>query len=248
MLWTWEKRMLHWLAREHYTGAGAIADMGTFLGGSTTCFATGLREQGATGPIHAYDVFKPGPYELREWFAGDPDADPRALFDEHLRGYEDLLEVHHGDVLGFPWEGGPIEILFVDIAKSWLTWDHVVTSFFPALIPGTSVVVLQDYLDERGSAPWHHMVMEKLSGHFAYAADGGDGLGGSVLFRCVAPLDAGLLDACRWDAIPQEEKLALMDGAIARLDTEWKRGCVRASKAKLLGDIDPAPTMVYHRL
>src|SRR3954451_3130668 len=56
MLSWWEKRMLFYLG-SHWTGSGAIADMGAFLGGSTIAFAAGLGAQGITEPVlHSYDL------------------------------------------------------------------------------------------------------------------------------------------------------------------------------------------------
>ena len=51
-----------------------------------------------------------------------------------------------GNLLALDWTGGPIEILFIDLAKSWDLNRWVLTKTFPRLIPGHSVVIQQDWV------------------------------------------------------------------------------------------------------
>jgi len=247
MLWTWEKRMLFYLARKEYTGAGAIADMGSFLGGSTICLAAGMRGRTFDHPvIHSYDLFKVGEAERMRYF---PERSPdqlgvRDVFEDHLEGYLDLIEVHEGDVLDFPWEGGSIEILFVDIAKSYRVMDHIVLSYFPALIPGKSLIVMQDYLSPQ-TGPWHHIVLEKLSDYLEYVVDGDTA---SVIFVLKQAIPGEVLESCRWEAIPADEKLALMDRAIEKLDSEEKKDFLRSNREILISGKDQVWGMHYHTL
>src|SRR3712207_6643352 len=93
------KRMLYYLARNHYSGEGAILDMGSFLGGSTICFAAGLRQRALSTPvIHSYDLFKLGESERRRFFPDSPPPDlkTRSLFDHYLRDHLGLIVVHEG--------------------------------------------------------------------------------------------------------------------------------------------------------
>ena len=76
----------------------------------------------------------------------------------------DLLEVHEGDLAASGWDGRPIELLFVDIAKTWSLNDVVVSEFFPCLIPDRSVIVQQDYAF--AFQPWMAITMEYLSEYF----------------------------------------------------------------------------------
>src|SRR5438552_4182091 len=65
-----EKKFLYGYVRDHYVGQGGIVDAGIFLGGSTWCFGTALRDnprfeqirQKWPTPIIAYDhaVVSPG--------------------------------------------------------------------------------------------------------------------------------------------------------------------------------------------
>jgi predicted O-methyltransferase YrrM len=247
MLWTQEKRMLYYLAREDYSGEGAIADMGSFLGGSTICFAAGLRAQALEDRvIHSYDLFKLGEAERERYFPENPPADlrTRAMFEEHLRDYLDLITVHEGDVLGFPWEDGRIETLFIDIAKSYRVFDHLLLNYFPALIPGKSLVVMQDYLSPQ-SGPWHHVVMERLADYFEYVVDCDCA---SVLFLLKKEIPSDVLGQSQWMEIPMDEKLALMERAIERLDTEAKRDFLRSNREILRKGLDRNWGMHYHSL
>ncbi len=242
-----EKRMLYYLTLEWYSGQGAIADMGCFLGGSTICFAAALRQRGFTQPvIHSYDLFKLGEFERQKYFPDTPPNDlrTRAIFDENLRDYLDLINVHDGDVLDFPWSGGPIELLFIDIAKSYKVFDYILLHYFPSLTPMKSLLVMQDYLWGTGG-PWHHVVMEKLSEYFSYQFDTEIA---SVVFRLEKDIPRHVLEQCLWITISPEEKIRLMDSAIEKLDTPQKKAYLMESKQLLVDGKDAFWGMHYHKL
>ena len=248
MLWTWEKRMLYYLAAVEWTAAGAIADMGSFLGGSTICLAAGLRRNNACRPrtIHSYDLFILGDAERERYFP-DRSAEElhvRDVFDEHLRDYLDLIVVHEGDVLKFEWDAEPLEILFIDVAKSYRVMDHILLNHFPALIPSTSLIVMQDYLSPE-TGPWHHIVLEKLRPYVEYVVDNDTA---SVIFMLRQAIPREVLEQCQWMQIPMDEKLALMDQAIDRLDTEAKKDFLRSNRKILVSGRDQTWGMHYHAL
>jgi hypothetical protein len=166
-----ERALLFALARRH-EGRGVIVDAGSFLGGSTLAFATGLSEQGRsqTATIHAFDLLRAGP-QFASGYSDEVDAmeagaSLRSLFDRNLNGYEQLVTLHEGDILTETWGPQLVEILFIDICKSWDLNAHVVTQFFPALIADKSVVIQQDLVHWR--FPWCAIVMECLSDNFEY--------------------------------------------------------------------------------
>jgi hypothetical protein len=247
MLTRHEKKLLYFLARDDYRGDGVILDLGTFLGGSAICFAAGLKDQGFDRRvIHSYDVFKVGLGASQTYFPeGAPsDLSTRDKFEEHLRDHLDLIAIHEGDVLAATWDGEPVEIMFIDIAKSYRTFDHLLTTFFPALIPGRSLVVVQDYLWGT-SGPWHHVVMEKLSDYFEYVADTKQN---SALFFLRREIPQSVLESCLWLNIPQDEKLRLMDSAIEKLDTEQKKDYLRQNREILAQGKDTDWGMMYHEV
>ena len=137
-----EKRMLYWAATHAYEVEGLILDQGAFLGGSAMCFAAALRNLGFSSQlIHSYDVFRLGSFEREYWFGPTGRGGPRPpgditrpLYDANLRGFHDLICVHEGDILRESWRGDPIELLFVDIAKSSQIWDHILGHFSQVLL------------------------------------------------------------------------------------------------------------------
>jgi hypothetical protein len=145
-----ERALLFLLARNHVDGRGAIVDAGCFVGGSTLSLAMGLRENRRAGAtrIHSYDLFRYYSWGMQGYLDDVPGvaegADLLPVFRKNIAGYEDLVVVHPGDVLAERWPGEAIEVLFIDIAKTWDLNHHVARTFFPSLVPGHSVVVQQD--------------------------------------------------------------------------------------------------------
>src|SRR5690606_26411107 len=98
--------------------------------------------------------------------------------------------VHEGDLAAFPWDPGtPIEILFIDLAKSWQTNDVLLHQFFPRLRPG-AYVIQQDY--HWPHTPWISITMEWLRSSFTYL---GSMPWATALYRCTQPIDAADLPA-----------------------------------------------------
>ena len=77
------------------------------------------------------------------------------------RGFAETITPVQGDILRAGLAEGPIALLFVDISKSAEVNDHILTTFFPALVPG-SLVVQQDFLYFR--SPWLWPTMLRLEG------------------------------------------------------------------------------------
>ena len=215
-----ELRLLHYLADSYYTGAGAIIDAGCFLGGSTLALADGLRRNlrrrnlNDAPLIHSYDRFMIEEWTLGQFFPGEHKAGEtfRPLFDRHTAGYASLINVHDGDILLAPWTGGPIEILFIDIAKSPAVCDWVTWQFFPHLIPGKSIVIQQDYLYHHWVA-WLHVTMEFYADYFEYV---GDTEVNSVAFLNTRRIPVEVLREHTLESLSTPEKIALMDRAAAR--------------------------------
>lgn len=244
MLGRTEGAMLHVLARDHYRGYGEIIDAGAFLGSSTYCLAKGLEENDRisrkSGRLHSYDLFQlwqeqgeTADYmadQLKQHFdlaVGD-DESTLHVFAANLGPLARHVRVHAGDVTQARWSGRPVELLFVDIAKSLPIWKHVLKAFYPSLIPGVSVVVQQDY--HHPLLPWIHVVHQHLSPYFAVVEPHADD---SVAFHLTERIPDRVLDqAIRYD-FTLSEQLALLDGATARLGADGDH--VALAKAVLLG-------------
>jgi hypothetical protein len=102
--------------------------------------------------IHSYDLFRLDALTKAQYghLLGDIEvgASLRPLFDEKLGSLGERVVVHEGDIREQSWSGAPIEILFLDICKSWDLNDHVVKQFFPSLLPDRSILIQQDFVHE----------------------------------------------------------------------------------------------------
>jgi SAM-dependent methyltransferase len=237
MLMDDELRLLNYLADEYYTGEGAIVDAGCFLGGSTLALADGLRRNltrrgaGEEKLIHSYDRFEIEGWTIDSYFPQSAQAGEsfRPLFDSNIAPYSGLIEVHPGDILSHTWAGGPIEILFIDVAKHWTVCDWVTWQFFPRLIPGKSVVVQQDYLYHHWVA-WIHVTMEFYSDYFEYVCDTGSN---SVAFLNTGRIPEDVLREKTVESLTTAEKIELMDRAASRF-TGKQAELLRSAKRHFL--------------
>jgi SAM-dependent methyltransferase len=231
-----ELRLLNYLADDYYTGQGAIVDAGCFLGGSTVALADGLRRNlrrrwaPETKLIHSFDRFEIEEWTLDTYFPAARSGESfRSMFDRNIAPYAALVEVHAGDVCSFPWNGGPIEILFIDIAKHWTVCDWVTWQFFPRLIPGRSVVIQQDYLYHHWVA-WLHVTMEYYSDYFQVLCDTEIN---SVAFLCTGNIPEHVLREHTVESLSTSEKIELMDRAANRF-TGAKRELLESAKRHFL--------------
>jgi hypothetical protein len=215
-----ERQFLYALGRDYWTGGGAIVDAGCFLGGSTLALAMGVlanpRQLARQGAIHSYDLFvadahQAGSY-LKTFGTFAPGDSVRPVFDYQTAGVSAVLNVHEGDLRSFPWTASaPIEILFIDVSKTWALNDFIVRQFFPRLIPGHSIVVQQDYVHP--TCPWLAVTMEYFADYFellAYVPYN------SMIYRAIAPVPRDLVATDVISMLHDDEKRALMERAIAR--------------------------------
>jgi hypothetical protein len=194
MLGDEERRCLWWLGNHVFRGDGLIVDAGAFAGASAFCLASGASTHNRRGKIvHSYDLF----YALDQYVADAITADFRPIglngsyrdvFDFQTGKYSGLIEAHGGDFLTHAWAGEPIEILFIDIAKTRELNSHTVREFFPRLIPGHSIVIQQDFYH-----CWHpyiHLTMQYLKDYFEIIDS--HVLWQSRVYRLVKPLNDDL--------------------------------------------------------
>ncbi len=230
-----ERALLHWAAREGCGAAGQVIDAGCYLGGSTLSLATGLsrsaKDPGDSRRVHSFDLFIVGGERERVYFEADfpfeVGADIRPLFEANVAPVRSLVEVHAGDVLHTTWSGERIGTLFVDIAKSWATNDHVVRQFFPPLVPG-SVVIQQDLV--HWGHPWCALTMEWLIDHFEYL---GHVSFSSAVYRVRHPIPVDDLPTDLLDRLSAEEALGLIDRCAERIGEPFA-GFVRLAGATAL--------------
>lgn len=224
MLKLGESQLYHWLGR-HVQGDGATVDLGAYVGGSAARLLSGLALSGREYQLHAYDHFRSSRALWEKFLTDDPlpesdNADILPLALRYLAPWEGHVTLHAGEIAEQHWTGGEIEILAVDAAKGSAIADHIAAEFFPALVPGRSVLVQQDYL--MAVQPWLPAQMIALSEYFVPLAQVETFC---VAFLCVKQVDAAALKAARTDV--------LKDGALmkrVREAAKWHDGMIRRER------------------
>jgi predicted O-methyltransferase YrrM len=247
-----ERQLFYWLTRHRFTGAGAVVELGCWLGAGTAALAAGLRDQGSSARVVAVDRFRWNARHHPQMFdAGLADGeDFEPLLRAHTRELEPWIETVRADLAEFRWGRGPIEILVVDAPKRRADVERFLEVFGPSLIPGRSLVAFQDYLHEPSYA------LPALLGCFPEVFRLADVAlpGATVLFevREVPSLDAErrrVMDLSRWSAeetirhwrqrvlepLPSEAHLAARIGLALLLHDQ---GHEQAALAELHGVVD----------
>ncbi len=92
-----EQRYLYWLGRSGWTGEGDVVEIGPWLGGSTSCLASGMQASGhdARRRLQVFDNFV-----WREFMATRaplpirPGDSFETFFLENVSAYGDIIESH----------------------------------------------------------------------------------------------------------------------------------------------------------
>lgn len=197
-----ELNYLHFLAST-LDDRGRVIELGCFLGGSTAAINAGLADDAKLNrPILVYDGFRAPPASAFEAdprlgdFGIEADASFRDQYERQHRAYLDQLVIREGlipescsddQARTLYREQAPIELLFVDVAKSWNVHVSVVRAFLRHLIPG-GVIVQQDIGDFR--TPWIVVHMWQLREYLEPMDRVRETP--TISFRCMAPLDEAI--------------------------------------------------------
>lgn len=209
-----ESRLLYWLTSEWAKGIGAVCDLGCFAGGSTARLAAGMSSAGNDSKIHAYDYFTISKEHKREFLYS---KGVRKFWGENLlptakkllKPWHDKIVYHKGDVATADWNGGPIEILFIDVMKSTDSADSIAKNFFPHLLAEQSVIVHQDYLHWKN--PWITVQMQLLSDFFTPVAWAEQG---SVVFSVDKVPEKDQIHAAQVSNLSDERMIELLQQAM----------------------------------
>jgi hypothetical protein len=234
-----ELAMLHWLASRYYRGDGEIIDAGCFLGGSTVPLAAGLHANPLVADkarrINTYDLFILEDYAKKDYFP-DPGYEIGSstldVFERNVAPWRTAIEVFRGDILDFPWDGRPVELLFVDLSKESPINDFLVHNFFGRLIPGRSIVIQQDYVHEW--LPWIQITMEYFKEYFEVLDYF---YGGSAVFLLEKEIPVAAIEGFSWANFTHAMQAELMDRAIASTPVSH-RALVALAKVRLLRDFE----------
>jgi hypothetical protein len=243
-----ETKYLYWLGRDVWKGNGLVVEIGPWLGGSTVCLASGMRASGhdANSRLHAVDNFR-----WREFMAAraslplQPGESFQPAFLNNVSAFTDIVRSHartlpdeviEGDheatakraserpevpVLDAAPGEGPIEILFIDGAKSWRGMKQLLSLVRGRVIPGRTLIVCQDF--KYWGTYWVAMMMARL-GDLVVPAH--NVLGATtVAFRLVREIPRELVDGLEDHVarIPTQTGLALINAARKLLirDGDW---------------------------
>jgi hypothetical protein len=211
-------------ARECFSGAGRMVDLGCWFGATTFSLARGLtrnRRAKNNRMIEAFDLFV-----WNKWMqlAADPIQMPvkyregESFYEDVKRllaPYKDIVRLCQQDLMEYEPAKGPVELLFIDAMKTWPLARKIVTGFFPLLIPGVSIVVQQDFIFHQPIAATSHLLMWRLRDHFEWLHQ--IPRSGSVVFVCKKQIDAASLPNLGPESFTLEE----IDQAY-----EYSRACV----------------------
>jgi hypothetical protein len=232
-----ERRYLFWLTSSVWRGTGHVVEMGPWLGGSTACLSAGMMKNPARA---ARKLFVFDDFVWRPFMADRADLPIRAgdsfksYFEENVERYSSLIVCQRAslpdhllseegatltrrDSEGVPtlvWTGRePVEILFIDGAKSWSGLRHLLVEFADSLIPDQALIVCQDY--KYWGTYWVPLMMEMLREHFDLAHVVRQN---TVTFRLRGRLPAERVwDIGQLDVLDVEEALSRIKEAARRL-------------------------------
>ena len=228
MLHAEESRLYHWLGRR-VQGDGATIDLGTYAGGSAARLLSGLALSGRHYHLHAYDHFRSSRKFWAKFLPDDPlpdhdDADILPIARRYLAPWAGNVTLYPGKIEDQPWGNEPIEILAVDAAKGSAITDHIAAKFFPALVPGRSILVHQDYL--MPIQPWLPAQMVMLAEHFLPLAKVAKDC---VAFLCIKELTPAALRAAETDALTDGELIRRV-----RQAAEWHAAMIPLPRFKAM--------------
>lgn len=204
-----ERALLREVVRQTWRGEGAVVDGGSFFGSSLVAAADGMLAGQVLAdvpasrfpdgkPIHGFELgYLPAPksdqvdrrrvYAGIEYHLGDSFV---PVLEKAVAPYADLVSLHIGDLNDESWDGSPIEVAFIDVCKTIRLNAHVSAEFYPALIPGGSTLIHQDFFFDR--LPWIRVTMGYLKDYFSWEGQ----VFSSSVFRCTraVPADVAAID------------------------------------------------------
>jgi hypothetical protein len=128
----------------------AIAEVGAWLGAGTAQLALGLGGRANPPVIHTYDVFEANTVQVQKAAAFGLELregqDTLPVVRRLLEPFEPNIVYHKGDFRDERWNALPISVYVDDAAKTPKMFYHVLRTFGPYWMPGTTTVVLMDYM------------------------------------------------------------------------------------------------------
>ncbi len=252
-----ERRALYNLAARYYTGAGIIVDAGIFLGASTRCFGEGIahnRRRTAIlkrwpKPVVSFEraIVNPNMPAFFRKNGLDISAAPGELFVDELHKtlapVASMVDLRIGDILETSAAiDADVEVLFLDVLKLPQISKVVLSRFFPRLIPHRSIVIQQDYFNDK--LPYIYVDQEFFGKYFEYIGE----INSSGLFRCIEKIPEEAVRQFN-ETIAPAEQVRLSSVAMHRSVDPARRFRAALSRVRLvfrtLG-LDAAKTYFEH--
>jgi len=166
-----EKRYLYWLGKSFWSGKGVVVEIGPWLGGSTVCLAMGMKESNHNSYKHlkVFDnfIWREFMQERAKLSISSGDSF-ESFFLKNLSNYRDVVEHYKRAlpdevIVGDRESAGirfaekdevpilkssfndPVDILFIDGAKSYNGMLYLLKTFHKNFIPQKTYFVCQDY-------------------------------------------------------------------------------------------------------
>ncbi len=206
-----EQNLLYLLAKDYFTGEGAIFDAGCHLGGSTECFAKGLADANYSKNevIHSYDLAIATDDYIIDFinFKCNAGLKLQDSFEHLLRDNlqnctgNEYIKLYIGDILEQEYPS-KIEIMFLDVCKSPLI-NHTMTQLFERCIPGKSVIVQQDFI--YSGLPFLNITMGYFSDYFELIS--GDAITSTLVWLYKKEIPKTLLQKDLWSELSLDEML-----------------------------------------
>lgn len=190
-----ECRYLYWLTSTQLSGAGHLVEVGSWLGRSTLHLAAGLSRSGHSAELHCFDGFTWAPSDPgKSDLPLKPGDNFQSYFEANVSPYRELITPHRTRIANIAWSGAPIDVLFLDAPKKLPEITRCLEVFGPSLIPGKSIIAIQDYqyFPAYALAACLYSLRDRLE-LIHVVVDGS-----TVAFRVTAPLDLAREKPADW--------------------------------------------------
>ncbi len=242
MLTPEERLYLHWLGAVVWSGRGCVVEIGSWLGGSTVCLAAGMRASGhpagqrlrvfdnfiwrefmaarAPLPLSPGESFQADFLRYTEPFCAEIVAEAEALPDEVIEGDAEAAGKRFSEERSVPPFDGdlpePVEVLFIDGAKSWRGMRHLLLTLAGSLLPGTTLLVCQDF--KYWAMYWVPILVMRLADRLEPVHDVTSAT--TLSFRLTGELPLERIEALEDHVarLPTQESLAAIDAAAGLLE------------------------------
>jgi hypothetical protein len=155
---TEEQCYLYGLVARYYESKGAVVEIGTWFGASAAYLAVGLRDNAHHAALYCFDRFELTSSEIDHLNEQDFIFDLSIgdtilpLVQQHLENIYPNIVLQKTEIEQISWDGTPIELLHLDAPKRWTDIVKILEVFGPSLIPGSTVLCIQDFCVPRAYA------------------------------------------------------------------------------------------------